>query len=305
MVLYNVGMRNIEIAALFNRIADLLQIQGANPFRVRAYQRAAASLEGLTDNIEAVVSRGATREIPGIGEDLASKISEFAATGRIQFYEDLKKEVPLGLLQIVAIPSVGPKTAKKIYDRFHVKDLDHLDALARSGKLLNVPGFKQKSIDNIIHGIEIARRQRGNHLLGRTLPIATRLCQYLEPHADRVAYGGSLRRMKEIVHDVDILAASSNPEATKAAFLAMPFVVDVLAQGPTKCSVRLEDDLQVDLRVIEPKSWGAALHYFTGSKAHNIRMRERAIPNGIQAQRIRTLRFHGQLDCRDRRNGRI
>ena len=286
-------MRNIEIAMLFNRIGDLLEIQGANPFRVRAYRRAADNLEALTDNIESIVSRGAIREIPGIGEDLAAKIAEYLATGKIKFYEELKKEVPLGLLEIVAIPSVGPKTAKKIYDRFHVKDIDHLDKLARSGKLLAVPGFKQKSIDNIIHGIEVARRRRGNHLLGRALPIAVEICKYLEPHTERVTYGGSLRRMKEIVHDVDILAASSNPEATKAAFLAMPFVVDVLAQGPTKCSVRLQDDLQVDLRVIEPKSWGAALHYFTGSKAHNIRMRERAIKMGFK------LNEYGFFDAND------
>jgi DNA polymerase (family 10) len=286
-------MRNIEIATLFSRIGDLLEIQGANPFRVRAYRRAAENLETLTDNIESIVSRGATREIPGIGEDLAAKIAEYVATGKIKFYEELKKEVPLGLLEIVTIPSVGPKTAKKIYDRFHVKDVDHLDKLARSGKLLAVPGFKQKSIDNIIHGIEVARRRRGNHLLGRAMPVALEICKYLGPYTERVTYGGSLRRMKEIVHDVDILTASSNPEATKAAFLSMPLVVDVLAQGPTKCSVRLEDDLQVDLRVIEPKSWGAALHYFTGSKAHNIRMRERAIKMGFK------LNEYGIFDSND------
>jgi len=275
------------------RIGDLLEIQGANPFRVRAYRRAAENLESLTDNIESMVSRGATREIPGIGEDLAAKIAEYISTGAIRFYEELKKEVPLGLLEIVTIPSVGPKTAKKIYDRFHVKDVDHLDKLARSGKLLAVPGFKQKSVDNIIRGIEVARRRRDNHLLGRTMPVAVELCKYLEPHTEQVTYGGSLRRMKEIVHDVDILAASSNPEATKAAFLAMPLIVDVLAQGPTKCSVRLKDDLQVDLRVIEPKSWGAALHYFTGSKAHNIRMRERAIKMGFK------LNEYGLFDSND------
>jgi DNA polymerase (family 10) len=127
--------------------------------------------------------------------------------------------VPLGLLQIVAVPSVGPRTAKQIYDLFQVQDVDQLDALARSGKLLGVPGFKQKTIDNIIRGIELVKRKHGNHLLGRALPVAADLCKYLEPFALRVSYGGSLRRMKEIVHDVDILAASSNPEATKAAFL--------------------------------------------------------------------------------------
>ena len=286
-------MRNIEIAALFNRIADLLQIQGANPFRVRAYQRAAASLEGLTDNIEAIVTRGASREIPGIGEELAAKIAEYLATGKMEFYERLKMEVPLGLLQIVAIPSVGPKTAKQVYDLFQVQDVDQLDALARSGKLLTVPGFKQKTIDNIIRGIELVKRQHGNHLLGRALPVASEICRYLEPFGLRVTYGGSLRRMKDVVHDVDILAASTDPEATKAAFLKMPLIVDVLAQGPTKCSVRLQNDLQVDLRVIEPKSWGAALHYFTGSKAHNIRMRERAIKLGFK------LNEYGLFDSND------
>jgi len=293
LVLYNDEMRNIEIAILFNRIGDLLEIQGANPFRVRAYRRAAENLEALTDNIESIVSRGTIREIPGIGEDLAAKIAEYIAVGQIKFYEELKQEVPLGLLDIVMIPSVGPKTAKKIYDRFHVKDVDHLEKLARSGKLLAVAGFKQKSIDNIIHGIEVARRRRGNHLLGRTLPIAAEICRYLEPFVERVTYGGSLRRMKEIVHDVDILAASSNPHATMTEFLSMPLIMDVLAQGPTKCSVRLKDDLQVDLRVIEPKSWGAALHYFTGSKAHNIRMRERAIKMGFK------LNEYGLFDSSD------
>ena len=217
MVLYNVEMRNVEIAMLFSRIADLLEIQGANPFRVRAYQRAASNLESLTDNLESIVARGSVREIPGIGEDLAAKISEYLTTGGIRFYEDLKKEVPLGLLDIVTIPSVGPKTAKRIYDRFHVKDIDHLEKLALSGKLLTVPGFKQKSVDNIIRGIEIARRRRGNYLLGRAMPIAVEICRYLGPFAERVTFGGSLRRMKEIVHDIDILTSSSNPEATKAA----------------------------------------------------------------------------------------
>ena len=153
-------MRNLEISLIFNQIADLLEIQGANPFRVRAYRRAADNLESLTDNLESIVSRGAIREIPGIGEDLAAKIAEYLTTGKINFYEELKTEVPLGLLEIVTIPSVGPKTAKKIYDRYHVKDVDHLEQLARSGKLLAVAGFKQKSVDNIIHGIEIARRRR-------------------------------------------------------------------------------------------------------------------------------------------------
>src|SRR6266705_1489967 len=200
----------------------------------------------------------------------------------MEFHEQLKQEIPVGLAKMVEIPSVGPKTAKLIYDQFRIQTIEDLEALCKTDKLLSVPGFKKKTIDNILRGIEIHRRRKGNYLLGRTLPIATGICRYMEPHAARVAYGGSLRRMKEIVHDVDILAASTDLEKTMKVFLGMPFIESVLAQGGTKASVRIQDDLQVDLRVVEPKSWGAAMHYFTGSKAHNIRMRERAIKLGFK-----------------------
>lgn len=275
-------MRNLEISFIFNQVADLLEIQGANPFRVRAYRRAALNIEGLAENIETLALQGTLRNISGIGEDLANKIDEYLRTGKIAFHEDLKREVPLGLAKMVEIPSVGPRTAKEIYDRFRVETLEDLEALCKTDKLLGVPGFKQKTIDNILRGIDLYRKKRGNYLLGKTVPIARQLCKYLEDYADRVAYAGSLRRMKEVVHDVDILAASVDPAKTMQAFLEMPLVEAVLAQGGTKASVRIQDDLQVDLRVIDPKSWGAAMHYFTGSKAHNIRMRERAIKQGLK-----------------------
>jgi DNA polymerase (family 10) len=286
-------MRNLEVSFIFNQIADLLEIQGANPFRVRAYRRAASNIEGLADNIETLALNGTLRTVSGIGEDLAAKIDEYIQSGKIQFHEELKLEIPLGLAKIVEIPSIGPKTAKEIYDRFRTQSIEDLEALCKTDKLLSVPGFKQKTIDNILKGIEVYRRRRGNYLLGKTVPIADQLCKYLEPHADRVTYAGSLRRMKEVVHDVDILAASTDVEKTMQAFLTMPFIESVLAQGGTKASVRVQDDLQVDLRVIEPKSWGAAMHYFTGSKAHNIRMRERAIKRGLK------LNEYGLFDAND------
>jgi len=287
-------MRNLEVSFIFSQIADLLEIQGANPFRVRAYRRAALNIEGLADNIETLTANGTLRNVPGIGEDLAGKIDEYIRTGRIEFHEQLKQDVPLGLAKMVEIPSVGPKTAKEIYDRFRIHTIEELEALCKTEQLLGVPGFKQKTIDNILKGIEVFRRRRGNYLLGRTLPIAQQFCKYLEGHAERVAFGGSLRRMKEIVHDVDILAASTDPDKTMKAFLSMPFIESVLAQGGTKASVRVQDDLQVDLRVVEPKSWGAAMHYFTGSKAHNIRMRERAIKQGLK------LNEYGLFDANDK-----
>ena len=288
-------MRNFEIAFVFNQIADLLEIQGANPFRVRAYRRAAINIEGLADNIETLSLEGTLNNIPGIGSDLASKIDEYLRTGTIGFHEQLKKEVPLGLAKMVEIPSVGPKTAKEIYDRFRIETVEDLEALCKTDKLLCVPGFKQKTVDNILRGIELYRRRRGNYLLGRAVPLARELCKYLEASAERVAYAGSLRRMKEIVHDVDILAASTDPAKTIQAFLTMPYVQTVLAQGGTKASVRVQDDMQVDLRVVDPQSWGAAMHYFTGSKAHNIRMRERAIKQGLK------LNEYGLFDASEKR----
>src|SRR5262245_18896149 len=287
-------MRNLEIAFIFNQIADLLEIQGANPFRVRAYRRAAVNIEGLADNIETLAVNGTLRNVSGIGGDLASKIEEYIRDGCIKFHEELKQEVPLGLAKMVEIPSVGPKTAKQIYESFRIQTIEELEALCKTEKLLSVPGFKQKTVDNIVLGIELYRRRRGNYLLGRTVPIATQLCKHLESSAERVAYAGSLRRMKEIVHDVDILAASTDLEKTLKAFLSMPFIEAVLAQGGTKASVRVQDDLQVDLRVVDPKSWGAAMHYFTGSKAHNIRMRERAIKLGLK------LNEYGLFDADDK-----
>jgi DNA polymerase (family X) len=287
-------MRNLEIAFIFNQIADLLEIQGANPFRVRAYRRAAMNIEGLADNIETIALNGTLRNIAGVGEDLANKIEEYIRTGRMEFHEQLKQEIPLGLAKMVEIPSVGPKTAKQIYDQFRIQTIEELEALCKTDKLHCVPGFKQKTIDNILRGIELYRRRRGNYLLGRVIPIATQLCKSLEASAERVAYGGSLRRMKEIVHDIDILAASTDVEKTMKAFLSLQFIEAVLAQGPTKASVRVQDDLQVDLRVVEPKSWGAAMHYFTGSKAHNIRMRERAIKQGLK------LNEYGLFDANDK-----
>ena len=155
---------------IFNQIADLLEIQGANPFRVRAYRRGAIAIQGLTDPVESIAQQGTLRDITGIGEDLANKINEYLQTGKLEFHERLKEEVPPALVKLVDIPSVGPKTAKQIYDQFRVLDIEELEALCKTDKLLSVAGFKQKSIDNILRGIEVYRRRKGNYLLGRAVP---------------------------------------------------------------------------------------------------------------------------------------
>ena len=275
-------MKNLEIAHIFGNMADLLEIQGANPFRVRAYRNARSSLEALTDTVDEIARRDALKEIPGIGKDLAGKIVEYIETGKIQGFEDLKAEVPIGLVHIVSIPTIGPKTARAIFDHLGVESVEDLEKLASGEGLLAVPGIKEKTLENIVRGIALFKRRKGMFLLGRTLPVARGICEVLSDVAERVAYAGSLRRMKESVHDVDILAASDDPERIMQSFLETSDPVRVLVHGSTKTSVLLEGDLQVDLRVVEPASWGAALAYFTGSKSHNIRLRERAIKRGLK-----------------------
>ncbi len=287
-------MKNLEIASIFGNMADLLEIQGANPFRVRAYRNGRSSLEGLTDTVEEIAKRGALKDISGIGKDLAAKIVEYIDSGNIQAFEDLKKEVPIGLVEIVSVPTIGPKTAKAIFDHFGVAGIADLEKLVRSEELLSLPGIKKKTLENVARGIALYKRRKGTFLLGRALPIARDISKLLEPVAERVTHAGSLRRMKESVHDIDILVASDRPEEAMRTFLGMPSIARTLVSGPTKTSVLIDGDLQVDLRVVDPRSWGAALAYFTGSKNHNIRLRERAIKRGLK------LNEYGLADGNDR-----
>jgi DNA polymerase (family 10) len=278
-------MKNLEIAAIFGNMADLLEIQGANPFRVRAYRNARSNLESLTDNLEEVAKRDGLKDIPGIGKDLASKIAEYIESGRIQAFEDLKRELPIGLVQIVSIPTIGPKTARAIFDELGVESVEHLERLARREELLKVPGIKKKTLENIVRGIQIFKRRKGLFLLGRALPVARQCVEALEGLAGRIEYAGSLRRMRETVHDIDILATAGDAATASKImrrFVEHPGLASVQVHGETKSSIRLADDLQVDLRVVPPESWGAALCYFTGSKRHNIRLRERAIKRGLK-----------------------
>jgi len=287
-------VKNLEIASIFGNIADLLEIKGANPFRVRAYRNARSSLEALTDNVEEITKRDALKDISGIGKDLASKIFEYIQTGRIEAFENLKREIPIGLVSIVTIPTIGPKTARAIFDHTGVSSVEDLEKLARSEELLSVPGIKKKTLENIVRGIALYKRRKGLFLLGRALPLAKDICMVLRPMVEQVAYAGSLRRMRETVHDIDILAASPNPQKIMKEFVRLPMVERVLVRGETKTSVLIADDLQVDLRVVELDSWGAALAYFTGSKAHNIRLRDRAKKCDLK------LNEYGLYDTRDK-----
>ncbi len=276
-------MKNQEIAEIFNNIADLLEIKGDNPFRIRAYRRAALNIESISMDLTSA-PEGDLLKIPGIGHDLAGKILEYGQSGKIQAYEGLLKEMPAGLISLISVPGLGPKTAKLLFERLQVKDLRDLERLAREHKLSGVPGIKEKTEKNIIKGIEMLKRGMERQPLGKVLPLAREIVEYLMKHApvNRIQIAGSIRRWKETVKDIDVLATSENPNAAMNAFARLPHVKDVVMRGPTKSSVITHAGLQVDLRVVAEDSFGAALAYFTGGKAHNIRLREIAVKSGLK-----------------------
>lgn len=276
-------MKNQEIAKIFNDIADLLEIKGENPFRVRAYRRAALNIESLAADVS-LTPESELLKIPGIGHDLAHKILEYIRTGKMQAYDDLRKEVPGGLSLLLSVPGLGPKTAKLLFDELQVTDLSDLERLAREHKLIGLSGIKEKTEANIIKGIEMLKRGMERQPLGKILPLAKEIVADLGKHSpvNEIQIAGSIRRWKDTVKDIDILATSDNPKAVMNAFIHLPQVKDVIMHGPTKSSVIIRAGIQVDLRVVEQDSFGAAMAYFTGGKAHNIRLREMAVRAGLK-----------------------
>jgi DNA polymerase (family 10) len=275
-------MKNQEIGKIFNEIADMLEIKNDNPFRIRAYRRAALNVEGLTRNVEAL-SDPELLKIPGVGKDLAAKIVEYISTGKIKAHEELKKEIPPIVLALESVPGLGPKTAMLLHEKLHIKSIDELAQLAEDHKLTGLPGIKTKTEENILKGIGMLKRGMERQPMGKVLPIAHDIVDQLRNSAPltRIDIAGSLRRWKDTVKDIDILAMSDNPKEVMKAFVQLPQVKDILMHGPTKSSVIITEGLQVDLRVVEKESYGAALVYFTGSKEHNVRMREMAVKRGL------------------------
>jgi DNA polymerase (family 10) len=275
------AMTNAQMAKIFGEIADLLELKGENPFRVRAYRRAAMNVEGIPKELSSLGEKELTA-IPGIGKDLAGKIRQYSETGRVDLHEELKKEIPAGLLAILRVPGVGPKTAKMLHDKRNVKSLEELEELARGRKLAGLPGIQEKTEVNILKGIELLKKGRERFPLGMALPVARNIVELLREAVPRgkFAVAGSLRRWKETVKDIDVLATGKNPGEIAGAFVRLAAVKEVLERGQTKCTGITAEGIQVDLRVVEESSFGAALQYFTGGKAHNIKLREMASRRG-------------------------
>jgi len=277
-------MQNRAIAAMFNDIADMLEVKGESPFRITAYRRAARALEGLTEDVAAVAARGELEEIPGIGKGIAEKIQEFLQTGTSTYYEELRASLPPGITTLMSVSEVGPKTAMLLYERLGIKTIDELEQACREGKVRTLPRLGPKTEENILKGIALLRRAKERLPIGQVLPHAQDLVESLRALKEvrQVSVAGSLRRMKETIGDIDILVTSTKPDPVMDVFTAFPRVTQVLAKGPTRSSVVLDVGIQADVRVVEPESFGAALQYFTGSKDHNVKLRERAVKKGLK-----------------------
>ena len=271
-------IKNREVADILYEVADLLEIKGVQ-FKPRAYRRAAQTIETLPDDITAIYERGALQEIPGIGASIAAKIQEIIDTGSLEYLEELREELPQGLRDLIEIEGLGPKTALKLHRTLKISSINELEAAARAGKIRDLEGFGEKTEQNILQSIEMYRSAQERFLLGYVLPIAKEIEEKLRTlkAVTRISLAGSIRRRKETVGDVDILVTSQQPTKVMTFFTQLSPVKRVLAKGKTKSTVVLTNNLQVDLRVMEEESFGAALQYFTGSKEHNIRLRAMAL----------------------------
>ena len=274
---------NREIADTFERCADMLQIRGDNIHRVLSYRRAAETIRGLARDLRVISSEGGLTDLSYIGKTIAAKIDEMLETGELEFYNRLKAEIPEGVVDIMRVNGVGPKKAKLFWQRLAITSVDALKIAADADKLAELPGMGKKSQQKILDGIEALARQTGRANIGDALPAAQAILELLLalPQAQAGALAGSLRRGRETIGDVDILVAADDSGPIMQRFVKMENVARVLGQGLTKSSVELLSGLQVDLRVLEKARWGTALCYFTGSLAHNVKMRQIALDQGL------------------------
>jgi len=280
-------LENREFAKIFFEMALLLELGEENPFRIRAYQKAANNIESLSDNIVSTYKKGgisALENIPGIGKGIAEHIEELIKTGKLRAHDVLLKKFPKSLLELIAVPGIGPKTATLMNKKLGIDSIEKLEKAAKDGRLEKLPGIRAKKIQNILSGIAMKKRNIGRFSIGDALPYAEAIVASLKElkEIDRIVPCGSLRRAKETIGDIDILVTSKKPIKVMDAFVKLPQVDKILAKGGTKSSVLLKNGMQADVRVVEPGSFGAAVYYFTGSKQHNIQVREMAVKKGLK-----------------------
>ncbi|HYN21864.1 MAG TPA: nucleotidyltransferase domain-containing protein, partial [Thermoanaerobaculia bacterium] len=278
-------MNNAEIAQVFEEIGDILEIQNENTFRIRAYRNAARTVEVLTTPLSRMVEEGKPlTSLAGIGKEMANHILEMVETGTLGFRDRLLAEVPRSLIELMRLPGVGPKKARKLWDELQICSVDELEEAAKTGRIAGVAGFGAKTQEKILAGIQEHLQHTSRMLLVEAERYVEPLVGYLlaVPEVQRLEVAGSYRRRRETVGDIDLLAIATDARAAMAAFLQYPQIAKVLGAGDTKASVNLGSGLQVDLRVVPPECYGAALVYFTGSKEHNVKLRRRAVERGLR-----------------------
>lgn len=277
-------MKNHEIAALFERIANVLELKGENTFRINSYRRAARVIADLTDDIEVLTREGRLRNIPGIGEGIAEKITEYITIGKISKYEKMLKGISEETVTLMQVPGLGPKTVSMVHKKLGIVNLNDLEKAIQEGRVRGLPGIGDKKIENIVRGIELFKKSQQRIPIGTAYPIVKGITKVLKhtPQVKEIQAAGSLRRMKETVGDIDILATGTKGKDIVQSFVKMPGVTQILAAGDTKGSIRVEEGVQVDLRVVQEHEFGSALQYFTGSKEHNIHLREIAKKKGYK-----------------------
>lgn len=280
-----VFIHNTEVAAIFNQIADLLEINDDNPFRIRAYRNAARMLNTLATSVQTMVAeKRDLKDLPGIGVDLAGKIGEIVTTGTCALREQLRRELPPAIHELLTVPGLGPKRVRMLYQELNIQTLEQLYRAARDGQISHVPGFGRRVEQRILEAMQARQSKKARFTIAVAEQVVKPLMTYLQAQkkARQVEVAGSFRRRQETVGDLDILISSFRPQQVVQQFVRFDGVAQVLAQGGTRASVVLRQGMQVDLRVVAEVSFGAALHYFTGSKAHNIAMRTLAQERGLK-----------------------
>ncbi len=285
---------NDEVEALLQEYSDLTSISGGDPFKARAYEKAARAVGGYHGDVDKLDLR-ALQAIPNVGKSIAEKILEYLRTGTIHALEELRSEIPDGVRSMLAIPTLGPKKAMVLFDELKIASMEELLDALQDHRLRDIKGFGPRTEENIQRGIQMMQKAGGRVQLGAAIDLAEEILAELNAlrQVRRADYAGSLRRMCETIGDIDLLVASRKPGPVMNAFTSMPYVQRVLAKGETKSSVLTTKGLQVDMRVVAPEVWGAALQYFTGSKAHNVRIREMAVRKGLKLSEYGLFRAKG------------
>jgi DNA polymerase (family 10) len=293
-------MDNPEIARTLEEVADILEIQNANPFRIRAYRNAVRTVETITVPLRRwVEERRQLTDLPGIGKEMASHIQEMVETGTLGFRDELLAEVPRSLIELMRLPGLGPKKAKRVWDELKIGSVDELEAAAKEGRIATLSGFGAKSQEKILAGIAEHRQHGSRMLLNEAERAVEPLLAWLReiPEVERLEVAGSYRRRKETVGDVDLLAIASRPVPVMEAFRSYAQVDKILMAGETRSTIVLGSGLQVDLRVVPAECYGAALVYFTGSKEHNVKLRRRAVERGLKISEYGVFNTDNEGDC--------